>query len=168
MNCNPRSVKRLNEGLVFLVGDDDSGMPTCASVKHVKDDELMHKEKIALNLMVELIGDFHTAGVTGAWLGPLTAYVTRIDNAGNHVKNLLGNTHAFKETLHGMFRGMPPANMKLPQGQADSRFPICTKDSDNSTDVEVAPIVRVFRVVTLIPVCAALPLFAIGTSARGS
>ena len=74
MDGQPSGVDGLDEGLFLLVRDDESGMPSRAPVQHVEDDEIMHEQEIALDLLVEGVGEVYTARVAGARLGPLPAY----------------------------------------------------------------------------------------------
>ena len=71
---NPSSVDGLDQCLLGLVWNDKGGVPSCASVQHMEDDELMHEEKITFDLLVEGVGEIHTASIARAKLGPLSAY----------------------------------------------------------------------------------------------
>ena len=71
---DPPSVDGLDQCLLGRVWDDKGGVPSCASVQHMEDDGLAHEEKITFDLLVEGVGEIHTASSAWAKLGPLSAY----------------------------------------------------------------------------------------------
>ena len=77
----------------------------------MQDDELVDKEQVALNLLVEFIGQVYTAHVVRTWLCPLSADLTRIANLGNEIEDILRYPNSFQESLHYWGRCMPPADV---------------------------------------------------------
>ena len=70
----PSGVDGLDEGLFCFVRNDECGMSSRASIQHVENDELVHEQEIALDLLVEGIGEVYTACIAWTKLGPLPAY----------------------------------------------------------------------------------------------
>ena len=87
MGGDPQFLDRLHEGLCVFVGDYSCGMPPSASAQHVEDDLLPDEDRITLNLIVELIRDFHAAHVVRARLGRLSANLARLDNLGDEFQD---------------------------------------------------------------------------------
>ena len=112
-------------------------MPSGASVQHVKDDVIMDKEEVALDLLVEGVGDVDTAHVVRSWLSPHPADLARVADLRDQVQNFIWDSDSFQESAHDLGRGMPPSHMELVQGEpmcSDSSSP---EQSDHSADVKV-------------------------------
>ena len=113
MDRNPCLSKSVDEGVFGLVWYDLRGMPSDASVKHVEDDKLADEQQVALYLLVESVGDFYTACITWAWLGPLPTHFASLDDLGDEIKNFLGNSYSIEKLVHRVLRGMPPSYMEF-------------------------------------------------------
>ena len=112
-------------------------MPSSTSVEHMKNDMLVYKQQITLDLVVELVWDLDAAHVVWAWLGPLATHLACMDNVWYHVQDFLRYPHTVEESLHDMFRGMPPSDMKLPEGEPDGSLPcVVSEKSDDFSDIK--------------------------------
>ena len=139
-------------------------MPPSAATKHVEDNMLMDKDKITLNLVVELVWDFNAAHVVGARLGPLTTDLACLNDLWDQSQSLLGHPNSFKETFHDMLGSMPPPNMELTKGEPYSTCSVGAKEANNTTDVESRPVVGVLWVVALVAKGATISLLEVRTS----
>ena len=74
MYGDPTGVDGFDEGLFFLVGDDEGSMPPRTSVQHMEYVKFVDEEKVAFNLLVERIGEVNATSIAGARFGPLPAY----------------------------------------------------------------------------------------------
>ena len=60
-------------------------MPSGTSVQQVEDGVVMDEEEIALNLLVEGVGNVHAAHVVRAWLRPHAADPARVADLGDQI-----------------------------------------------------------------------------------
>ena len=103
MYRDPQGVDGFQKCVVFFVRYHHGCMPPGAPVKHVEYDELMNKEKVTFNLLVEAVSEVNAAGIAWAWFCPLSADRTSVDDLWYDVKDFLWYTDAFQEVLHSVF-----------------------------------------------------------------
>ena len=77
-------------------------MPPGASVKQVEDSVVMNEEKIALDLLVEVVGDIDAAHVVRAWLRPHPADLARVADLGDQIQDFIGYSDSFQESAHDL------------------------------------------------------------------
>ena len=85
MKSNPTLLYCVGEGSLQLIGDQHPCMPPSASVQQVEDGVIMDEEEIALNLLVEGVGDVHAAHVVWAWFRPHAADPARVTDLGDQI-----------------------------------------------------------------------------------
>ena len=113
MDGNPCLGKCIDESVLCFVWYYLRGMPSYAPVKHVENDKFADEQQVALYLLVESVGDFYTACITWAWLGPLPTHFASLDDLGNEIKNFLGNSYSIEKLVHRVLGGMPPSYMEF-------------------------------------------------------
>ena len=111
MHTDPEIIDRLHEGLGVLVRDRSGCIPPGTPADHVEDDVLADEEQVTFYLIVEFVGNFHTADVVWTRLSPLTADFTCLNYFWNPLEHRLSNAHSVQKSLHDMLRGMPPPDM---------------------------------------------------------
>ena len=124
MESHPTLLYCVGEGLFPLIGDQHSRMPPGASVQQVEDSVVVNEEEIALDLLVEVVGDVDAAHVVRAWLSPHPADLARVADLRDQVQNFIWDSDSFQESAHDLGRGMPPSHMELAQGE-----PMCSDSS---------------------------------------
>ena len=119
-------------------------MQSGAPVNHVTDDVLLVEHQIYLNLVVEESADFYTTNTCRQWSRPCPTYWTSVDDLWNELEHRIGHANAVKHSLHLRLGGVPPSDMELAQRQAVRAFTVGAKQSDYSSNVEIAPIMWSF------------------------
>ena len=140
MEPYPTSLDGARQCLFTLVWDKSACMPTCASIKHVKDHVLVDEQEITLDLLVESVRDIHTAHVVWAWSGPHAAYLTGIADLWDQIEDCIGDSDTLEEATHYRGRGMPPSHMQLSQRETMSTYPARPEEPDHSSNIEVGPV----------------------------
>ena len=102
MDSNPDGCNCLLKSLILFVRYNGGSVPSSASIQHVENDEFVDEEKIALDLEVEIVGQFNAARVAWPGLLPLSADSTGLHNLWDEVKDFLRNPNSFQEALHGV------------------------------------------------------------------
>ena len=87
MLCIPTRFHRFDQGVVGSVLDDNRCMPSGAAINHMEDDVLLHEQQVALDLLVEGVRNFNTAGIRRTLFLPLSADRTGVDNLGNELEH---------------------------------------------------------------------------------
>ena len=64
-------------------------MPSRTAVQEVKDNVLVYKQEICLNLLVESVRQIHIALVSWPRLGPFSADSAGLADFGHHIQNSL-------------------------------------------------------------------------------
>ena len=85
MESHPTLLYRVGEGTLRLIGDQHPCMPSGTSVQQVEDGVVMDEEEITLNLLVEGVGNVHTAHVVWAWFRPHAADPARVADLGDQI-----------------------------------------------------------------------------------
>ena len=111
MDGEPVLFHGLHERFAHFVRDEACRVPPCAPIQHVEYDVFVHKQQVTFHLVVEFVGEFNTAHVVWAWLGPFSADFARLHDFGDKLENSLGYPYSLKEPTHDMVRGMPPSDM---------------------------------------------------------
>ena len=102
MGADPYFIDGGHEHVLIFPRYFASGMPPCTTVNEVKDDLLVDKEQITLNLGIESVGKLCAANVGRARLGPFPADTTSLHNLRNEFDHIVCNANSFEKALHGM------------------------------------------------------------------
>ena len=140
MDPNPAQVNGPRQCLFELVRDQHASMPACASVEHVKDDVLVDKQKVALDLLVEGVGDIHTAHVVWAWSGPHATHLAGVADLRDQVEDCIRDSDSLEKATHYCGGGVPPSHVQLSQRETVSTYSTRPEEPDHSSNIEVGPI----------------------------
>ena len=102
MDGDPPGVDSLDERLVFLIRDDQRGMPPSTPVNHVEYNVFVDKHQVAFHLLIELVGHVDAASIAWSRFGPLPTYRASVTYLGDKVKHFVCNSCSFQESSHCM------------------------------------------------------------------
>ena len=102
MDGDPPGVDSLDERLVFLIWDDQRGMPLSTPVNHVEYNVFVDKHQVAFHLLIELVGHVDTASIAWSWFGPLPTHSARVTDLRDKVEYFVCNSCSFQESSRGV------------------------------------------------------------------
>ena len=115
MSGHPKFLDGFHESVTVLVRDLSGGLPARAAAQHVEDDVLPDEDEVALDLLVELVRNFHAAYVVWARFGPLSADLTRLDDLRDELEDFVGDANPVEEAAHHVLGRVPPSYVQLPK-----------------------------------------------------
>ena len=128
-------------------------MPSSASVDHVENHSVAVEENVTFDLFIEFVCNLDVGCIPWSWSLPFSTDMARLTHARDEREDSITDTHTFEEASHGVLGRVKPPDVEFTEGQLDTRWINGPKEADNSTDIELSPVVWVNRVVSLVTKC---------------
>ena len=113
MDGDPPGVDSLDERLIFLIWDDQRGMPPSTPVNHVEYNVFVDKHQVAFHLLIELVGHVDAASVAWSRFGPLPTHCASVTDLGDKVKYFVCNSRSLQKPTHCMLRSVLPSYVQF-------------------------------------------------------
>ncbi len=85
MDTDPNLIDGSKQGLLLLVRDEFSSVPTGATINHVENNAFAYEDKVTFNLLIELVSTVNTTNTRGSGSFPFTANGTGVHNFRNEL-----------------------------------------------------------------------------------